>query len=539
MLNKSKTKKEGKTQMKNLVVSAMKENYYTASALVVNHLKDADIAIGTADRIHEELAVFEGKAYAAYYIIGVRLKKDYEEEIYEVLKKLSAGGKIIRWYLMDDRMEASKKYAELLKPFVRTVSEKDSITAAMIRDFKITGEDSKRLNELYELCEKCDGDPVGKAYRDADENIRELYDYIRSTKVNYWKWHVGRHEVFFEMINRLAFNTVTESDINTSVTEDDDAYLTGNSRVITELREKIQIVAPFSAPVLIYGQTGAGKDVAAKLIHQASGRRGNYLFINCAGLSKDLLESELFGYKGGAFTGSKKDDQPGLLEYADGGTLFLDEIASMNMDVQSKLLKFLDDFRYRPVGGGEAKKADVRIITASNVRLTECVKNGTFRRDLYYRISGVELKVPSLKERKEDIEELARVFVYRNYKSGHNRILLNKEEFEILESYDWPGNARQLKKFLTRAMIFNKRGAAMKGLLAEMAAEDPGNDAETAGLPGEGEVMTIAEAEKMAITAALKAAGYNKTKAKDMLGIGSVNTLKAKMEQYGIGEEPK
>jgi DNA-binding NtrC family response regulator len=302
-----------------------------------------------------------------------------------------------------------------------------------------------------------------------------------------------------------------------------------------QLRDRIkQVSTHANTPVMIYGDSGSGKEMVAGMIHQGSGRTGEFCPINCAGLSGEFMESMLFGHVKGAFTGAIYDKK-GIIEFADKGTVFLDEITEMPMDVQGKLLRFLEDYKFRAMGDHEVKQADVRILAATNKDIKVEIKEKRFREDLYYRLSGVEFKVPAIKNRKEDLKEIAKVILYRLfYKHGYKRIILSEEEFKTLESYDWPGNFRQMQKFFLRVLIFNARGKDFEKLLNEMAGESLENVCDDEALPP-GKAMSLAAAEKQAIRKALKEADDNKTKAAAILGV-VLNTLKSKMKEYGIKE---
>jgi len=365
------------------------------------------------------------------------------------------------------------------------------------------------------------------------DEIIKLAKYMAYTIDTHWKWHAAEETDLSLMIKKIANNEVTDEEINLAQKYDPDNYmLTGTSKQITELCEKIKIVAKYdNAPVLIYGETGVGKEVAARLLHKGSKRcEKAFVAVNCAGIPANLMEDMLFGHKKGAFTDAK-EDKKGLFEAADGGTIFLDEITEMSMEVQAKLLRFLEDFNIIPLGTTETKKVDVRIIAATNENIKEKINEKKFRADLYYRISGVELYIPSLRERKEDIKQIANVILYRFYEEyGFKRRILSKKEIAILESYDWPGNVRQLQKFLMRCIIFNAKDNEFIKILKEITSDNVKFNEDTI---TDNKIITIAEAEKSAIKSALKICNWNKTIAAKELGI-ALNTLKAKMEEFGI-----
>lgn len=234
-------------------------------------------------------------------------------------------------------------------------------------------------------------------------------------------------------------------------------HIISTSKVMEELKQNALLAAKGFSNVLITGESGTGKELFAQGIHRASGRKGNFIKINCAAIPADLLESELFGYEDGAFTGAKKGGKPGKFELAHNGTLFLDEIGDMPISLQAKLLRVLQDQKFERVGGVETKYVDVRIITATNRDLLQMIKDGKFREDLYYRINVIHLHLPPLRERKEDISYLCSFFIDRfNEKMNKSIRGIEPEALEQLIDYDWPGNIRELENILERAFHFCK-----------------------------------------------------------------------------------
>ncbi len=224
-------------------------------------------------------------------------------------------------------------------------------------------------------------------------------------------------------------------------------------------------IANFDFTILIYGESGVGKELFAKAIHEASQRRNNvFLPVNCATISKDVMESEFFGAKKGVYTGAEKD-RPGILELADGGTIFLDEISELPLDLQAKFLRFLQDKEVRRIGDVSAKKVDVRVVAATNKDLKELVNQGKFREDLYYRLEGIKIEIPPLRERKEDIPILAYYFLEEFNKKYNTDVKgFLKDALEALINYSWPGNVRQLQNVVNEACII----AFAKGQFIEL-----------------------------------------------------------------------
>jgi len=248
--------------------------------------------------------------------------------------------------------------------------------------------------------------------------------------------------------------------------------IVGQSRPVMELLKDISLVAKTDSTVLISGETGTGKELAARAIHKAGRRRNKALIkVNCAAIPSSLIESEFFGHVSGAFTGATKR-RIGRFELADGGTIFLDEIGDLHPDLQSKLLRVLQDGEFEPVGSSETKKVNVRVVAASNRNLKDEIKQGKFREDLYYRLNVFPIYIPPLRERGNDIIKLANEFITRfSRKLGMDPPKLSWEAGERLLSYNWPGNIRELQNIIERSMITSKDG---KLNLCNILPEDSG-----------------------------------------------------------------
>lgn len=229
----------------------------------------------------------------------------------------------------------------------------------------------------------------------------------------------------------------------------------GDSEIINQLRITIEQIAPMNIPVLITGETGVGKEVFANALHMASNRRDNkYIKINCAAIPKELLESELFGYVEGAFSGASKNGKSGKFELANHGTLLLDEIGEMPMELQSKLLRVLQEKEIEKVGGTKPTAIDVRIICSTNQNIEKLIREGKFRKDLFYRINTVEMEIPPLRDRNDDIRLLCEHFIEKfNRIHGCKITAVEDKAIELFQAYDWPGNIRQLEHVIERACV--------------------------------------------------------------------------------------
>lgn len=305
-----------------------------------------------------------------------------------------------------------------------------------------------------------------------------------------------------------------------------DMALVGNSTAIQHLRKQIAKVALADAPVLIWGESGSGKELTAHAVHDHSPRaKGPFIPVNCGAIPASLIQSELFGYERGAFTGAMKE-KVGLIESADKGTLFLDEIGDLPLELQANLLRFLQEGTINRVGSSRSLKVDVRVIAASHMRLQEAVSQGRFREDLLYRLNVLPLTVPTLRDRKEDLELLAKHFFNSFSRDKGPRVTgIGKRAMLAIQAHDWPGNVRELINRVRRAMVM------AEGRL--ITPEDLDLEIPT-GLPN-GEALESARvrAERDAIHVSLQDSGSNITRAARGLGVSRM-TLYRLMEKHGI-----
>lgn len=308
----------------------------------------------------------------------------------------------------------------------------------------------------------------------------------------------------------------------------------GQSQAMKEVRDLIDRVALANATVLLSGESGTGKEVAAVAIHQASPRRDQpFVAVNCAALPEHLLESELFGHEKGAFTGAVVRKM-GRFELADKGTIFLDEIAEMPLNMQAKLLRFLQEKTFERVGGTETLRVDVRVLAATNRNIMEAIGKGDFREDLYYRLNVIPIHLPPLRERREDISLLAEHFL-RKFQPTYLVNRINPAAMEMMAKYNWPGNIRELQNVIERAAIICRGGEIMPdNLPRELHAPQKvvtGNVA-VVNFPEGG--ISLEEVEKQLIVQALERSGGNQTKAANLLAI-TRSALLYRMQKHGIG----
>jgi two-component system response regulator AtoC len=315
-----------------------------------------------------------------------------------------------------------------------------------------------------------------------------------------------------------------------------DIAIFGNSPKIRSVKELIKVVARTpKTSVLIQGESGTGKELVSKAIHRLSTRADKPLVaINCSAIPENLMESELFGYEKGAFTDAKAMKK-GVFELAHGGTLFLDEISSMKLSLQPKLLRVLETQSFRRIGGTSDIKIDIRIITATNQDLKECVDNGTFREDLYYRLKVMVINLPPLRERIEDVTPMAKMFIEQNNKEFSKNIIGFSEEAEqLLLNYDWPGNVRELKNVMERAVILCQGEIVeVDHLPIELRTTLPKENKPIHQPALSDEALSLQDIERRHIIETLQKFDGNKSKAARVLNI-SRSTLREKLKQYGI-----
>jgi len=306
----------------------------------------------------------------------------------------------------------------------------------------------------------------------------------------------------------------------------DGAGLIGDGKLFKALCDLIKRVAPMPSTVLIEGESGTGKELAAHAIHELSGRNGSFVPINCGAMTPELLESELFGHVKGAFTGANQARE-GLFTYADGGTLFLDEIGEMPLSMQAHLLRVLEERCIRPVGANRETPVDVRVIAATNRNLAQEVKQGNFREDLYFRINVISVRMPPLREHKEDLPLLVQHFV----KSLASDMGVAAPEFCQVEmtqllAYDWPGNVRELKNVIERCLLLNAPPAqCVSGSLQVTEAAEAKQP--------QPESLLLEDVERRHILEVLASEGGNKSAAARHLGI-SRKTLERKVQAWQL-----
>jgi transcriptional regulator with PAS, ATPase and Fis domain len=339
------------------------------------------------------------------------------------------------------------------------------------------------------------------------------------------------------LANRLSFleskvKHYEEELINLRSTRYTFGSIIGKSKVINALKKEALNASTNQFPVLISGESGTGKELFAQSIHHASSRKlYPFVRINCAAIPRDLLESELFGYEKGAFTGARSSGKPGKFELAHQGTVFLDEIGDLPLEMQPKLLRVLEDREFERVGGTSIIRSDFRLIAATNQNLEEMLPDHRFRKDLFYRLNVIPLHIPPLRQRRSDIIPIARNLLKQlTQEAALFEIKLDIEAEKALRSYDWPGNVRELSNVLERALSSLEGDTVnlqdLPFYLYQKKMESPRQN--TSSLKA-----VQAKMEKEAIRTALKETNYNKARAADMLGIHRTHLYK-KMKKYNL-----
>lgn len=305
----------------------------------------------------------------------------------------------------------------------------------------------------------------------------------------------------------------------------------GTSVPMKEVYAMIESLAGSDAPVLITGESGTGKELAARTIHEASGRSNEaFVAVNAAAIPRELVESEIFGHEKGAFTGATQD-RMGCFELADQGTLFLDEISEMPIELQPKLLRVLDEARFRRVGGKREIVADVRLLSATNIPPETAVREQRLREDLYYRLNVFTLHLPPLRERDGDIGRIAQHYLERfREKHGASAVAIREEALELLESYPWPGNVRELRNVMERATVLASGEWIEAANLPPYVRNPSSTPAEDSAIPTG---LSAAEVEKRLILQTLDETGNNKAETARRLGL-NVKTIRNKLRSYGL-----
>jgi len=418
-------------------------------------------------------------------------------------------------------------------------SGRDALARAEEETFDVVVTDIKMPGEIDGLgvlsgIKKLDPS-IPVVIRTAFASQKSAIDALNRGAYQYLEKSAKNDEIRLVIKNALAMRRVQSENVllKRQLKRTDDAKeIIGHSEQIQRVLKLVEKVADSDSTILIVGDSGTGKELIAKRIHYLS-RRGDgpFVSINCGALPKDLLESNLFGHVKGSFTGAVRD-QEGLLAVAGGGSFFLDEVGETLPATQVKLLRALQEREIIPVGGTKPRKIDVRLIAATNADLERAVAENRFRADLYYRLNVIQIRLPALRERKEDIEEMVEHFL-RKLTVGKEPKTVGKEARDALLAYDWPGNVRELENVIERAVIMTENGVITQEDLPERVLQ---------GGKGRGSLvidnptMTLDELEREYILKVLHHTGGQKKRASEILGINP-STLYRKLLAYGLLHE--
>lgn len=349
------------------------------------------------------------------------------------------------------------------------------------------------------------------------------YDYITKP--------FNRDALKLTVKKALQFSGLTEENKRLKSELSDKAdfrTIVGTSKEMEKVFDVIRKVADTEASILITGESGTGKELVARSIHANSSRRdAPFVAINCAAIPRDLLESELFGHMKGSFTGAVKD-KIGKFQVAEGGTLFLDEVGELPIELQPKLLRALQEKEVEPVGGTKVQKLDVRVVSATNLNVDKAIADGSFREDLYYRLSVIPMHLPPLRERRKDIPLLIKYFCAKH---GSEKVAFDKDALETLVMYPWPGNVRELENTVERLLIMRNRDVIGIDELPDKFLENGVKGNAVIKLPDEG--YSLEQLEREIVVEALERNAWNQTAAARFLRIPR-HTLIYRIEKYGI-----
>lgn len=410
------------------------------------------------------------------------------------------------------------------------VAEGKIFTGGAVMEVLRTKKKAFRLSSVRVSNPPQTGYVVGVPLFDADGNVKQV---VASSRPIFSLQSLQEDfEKFLQEANALRKQQGNAQIVNCAAPPSPDTSLIGNSSALKEISKKIEAVAPSNAAILITGESGVGKEIIANEIYRHSSRSDKpFVKVNCASIPLNLLESELFGYEKGAFSGANAAGKKGLFEIANDGTILLDEIGDMPLELQAKLLRAIQNKEITRVGGTKTIQLNVRFISATNSNLREKIKEGLFRQDLFYRLNVIPIVIPPLRERKEDIEPLCEYFIQRYGAEQNSHLKLSASNFKVLKSYDWPGNVRELENVIEYLTICSAPDGIVNNSLLEGIIDIKQDDFFTFDTP-----LTLDEAvanfERQLIESVLQSS-HSLRDAGAKLGVNA-STVSRKIRQYNI-----
>jgi two-component system nitrogen regulation response regulator NtrX len=407
--------------------------------------------------------------------------------------------------------------------------EQEAVDLVLL-DVKMPGLDG--LETLRRIKRNYSGLPI--VMMSGHGTIQTALEAIRLGAIDFVEKPLTTERLFVTLQNALQLDRLERENLEMRAGLEEEFKIVGESRAINEVHEQIRFTGPSQSRVLIHGENGTGKELVARAIHAASPRADKpFVKVNCAAIPSELIESELFGHVKGAFTGALAA-RKGKFVLADGGIIFLDEIGDMKLDMQSKLLRVLQEGEFEPVGSEDTVKVDVRVISATNRVLENLIREEKYRQDLYYRLAVIPINVPPLRERLDDIPLLIDYFSELICRENHRpKVAFAPEVPELLKTHTWPGNVRELKNIVERLIILSKEDLIGTGEVAEVLPTTTVAPDSSMLISGKPLKYLVSDFEKLVIEKALKRNAHHVSKTASELGLERSHLYK-KMRAYGI-----